>query len=64
MNSATQGKPREHNYLIQLHTEQDGRMPVKATAWLCTLHMEHRNQFYCSWSSFRTEGKKRKKYEL
>lgn len=39
MNPATQGKPREHGYLIQLHVEQDGRMPIKATtAWLCTRH--------------------------
>lgn len=60
MNSATQGKPREHSYLIQFHMEQDGRMPIKATtAWLCTLHMKHRSQFYCSWASFRT-GKKKK----
>lgn len=48
MNSATQGKPREHSYLVQLHMEQDGGMPIKATpARPCTLHMKHRSQFYC-----------------
>lgn len=57
MDSNTQGKQREeHSCLIQLHMEQDRRMPIKATT-----HMKHRSQFYCSWGSFRTGGKKKKK---
>lgn len=62
MKSATQGKPTEHSYLIQLHMEQDGRMPIKATpARLCTPHMKHGSQFHCSWASSRTGGKKQEK---